>query len=129
MDWNTIYEELKTRNWVILFVLSFISYLLLSPAQTLGTILGGGLIIANFEVFQHTIYKAFSPDGLLRARKLSIIAKYYFRLLAMGIIIFVLIRKEWVDPVGMAIGFSTVIISIVILGISMALKTLKREAS
>ena len=129
MDWKTISKELKTRNWIILFILSAISYLLLSPARTLGTILGGILVIANFEVFQHTICKAFSPDGLLKIKKLSIIIKYYFRLIALGIIIFVLITKGWVDPIGMAIGLSTVVISIVILGINMALKTLTREAS
>jgi len=129
MDWEIIYEELKARNWVILLILSSLSYFVLSPAQTLGTILGGLLIIANFKLLQHTIRKAFSSDGRFNAGKVSIIAKYYLRLLVLGIIIFVLIDKGWVDPIGLAIGLSTVVISISVLGISMAKKILKEEAS
>jgi hypothetical protein len=129
MDWKTVYEDLKVQNWIILLILSSISYFLLSPSRTLGTILGGFLIIANFKVFQHTIRNAFSPDGLLVSRKISIIAKYYFRLLVMGVIIFVLINKGLVDPVGLALGLSTVVISIVIFGIGMALNTFTKEAS
>ena len=122
MDWEIIYEDLKANNWIILLILSSISYFLLSPAQTLGTILGGLIIIANFKVFQHTIRKAFSSDGVLKGRRLSIIAKYYFRLLILGIIIFFLISKGLVDPVGLAIGLSTIVISVLVLGISLALR-------
>jgi hypothetical protein len=129
MDWEVIYEDLKAKNWIILLILSSVSYFFLSPAQTLGTILGGFLIIANFKVFQYTIRKAFSSDGILRTGRTSIIAKYYFRLLVLGIIIFVLISKGWVDPVGLAIGLSTVVISIITLGVSMLFKTLGEEAS
>ncbi|MFC1869279.1 ATP synthase subunit I [Thermodesulfobacteriota bacterium] len=129
MDWKIIYEDLKAQNWIILLILSSISYFLLSPSQTLGTILGGFLIIANFKVFQHTIRKAFSPDGLLMSKKISIIAKYYFRLLVLGAIIFVLINEGLVDPIGLAIGLSTVVISIVFTGISMAFNTFTKEAS
>ena len=129
MDWKTTYEDLKTLNWIILLILSSVSYFLLNPAQTLGIIMGGLLIIANFKIFQHTIRKAFSSDGSMRVGKISIIAKYYFRLLALGIIIFVLINKGWVCPVGLAIGLSTVVISICIFGINRALKLLTREAT
>lgn len=129
MDWEVIYEDLKAKNWIILLILSSAGYFLLSPAHTLGIILGGFLIIANFRVFQYTIRKAFSSDGILRTGKISIISRYYFRLLALGIIIFVLINKEWVDPIGLAIGLSTVVLSILTLGINMLLKASSEEAS
>jgi hypothetical protein len=129
MDWKIIYEELKVKNWITLLILSSAGYFLLSPGQTLGIITGGLLIIANFKVFQHTIRKAFFPDGLFKGRRISIIARYYIRLLVLGVIIFILIRKGWVDPVGLAIGLSTVVISIIALGIRMAMKIFAGEAS
>jgi len=129
MDWDTIYEDLKLRNWIILLILSSLSYFLLSPAQTLGTIIGGFLVIANFNIFQHTLCEAFGNGDQLKTKRISIIFKFSFRLLALGLIMAVLIVKEWVEPVGLAIGLSTVVIAITFLGVSMALKTKGKEAS
>lgn len=129
MNWETVYQDLKARNWIILFILSSFSYFFLSPTQTFGTILGGIIIIINFQVFQHSISKAFSPDTVLRSRKARIILKYYFRLLVLGVILFILIGEGLVDPIGLAIGFSTVVISIVSFGITMAIKKVAKEAS
>jgi hypothetical protein len=129
MNWETVYEDIKTKSWITLFILSSFSYFFLSYTQTLGTILGGLLIILNFRVFQRGIRKAFSPDKVLRTGKTSIILKYYFRLFVLAVILFILLWNGWVDPIGLAIGLSTVVISIVTLGISMAFKRSTREAS
>jgi len=129
MDWDKIYRELKKLNWLILLILSSISYFLMSHSLTLGIILGGLVIMTNFHVFQHTIRRTFSPQGVMQTAKISIIAKYYFRLLALGIIIYILITQGWVDPVGLALGLSTVVISIVSLGVRRALKTRTGEAT
>lgn len=128
MDWYIIYEDLKKRNWMILLILSSVSYFCLSNTMTLGVIVGGLIIIANFKIFQNTICCAFSPDGVMSRKKISIIAKYYLRLLALGIVIYFLIKKGWVDPIGLAIGLSTVVISIVTFGISRVLKKSTGEA-
>jgi hypothetical protein len=129
MEWNAIYRDLKTFNWVVLLILSSASALLLQASCTLGIIFGGLVIIANFNVLQHTIRGAFSEEGQMVKRRASIIAKYYFRLLALGLIIFFLISKEWIHPVGLAIGLSTVVISIFSYGIKRALKTTTSEAA
>jgi hypothetical protein len=129
MDWKVVYEDLKFRNWIILFILSLFSYILLSPEQTLGTIIGGLLIIANFRIFQHSICRIFKNTDLIRINKISIILKYYIRLIALGLIIFILLMKGWVDPIGLTLGLSTLVISITILGIGMAFKKEDEEAS
>jgi hypothetical protein len=54
---------------------------------------------------------------------MTIIAKYYFRLAIMGIIIYILITSGWIDPIGLAVGLSTVLISILGIGIRAVLKT------
>ena len=75
MDWEILYRSLKTRNWIILLVLSSISYFTMKPGLTLGIILGGFIIMVNFRVFQHTLRRAFSPDSGMTKGKFSIIAK------------------------------------------------------
>ena len=129
MEWDTIYKDLKNWNWITLLILSLLSYFILSPPQTLGTIVGGFLIIANFNILQHTLRKAFGSEYILRSKRISIIFKFYFRISALGFIIAVLVLKEWIDPFGLAIGLSTVVLAITFLGISMAIKTKGREVS
>jgi hypothetical protein len=98
------------------------SYFLMSHSLTLGIILGGLVIIANFKVLQHTIRRGFSPEGIMAGSKILIILKYYFRLLGMGVVIYFSIKSEWVDPIGLAIGLSTVVISITAFGVRLVWK-------
>ena len=129
MDWDKIYKELRLRNWIILLLFSSISFFLMDNSLTLGIILGGLIIILNFRLFQNTIRRAFSPEGIIKGVKIIIILKYYFRLLALGTIIYIFIAKGGIDPVGLVIGLSTVVISIVSLGITRALKADTGEAT
>ena len=128
MEWETIYEELKVKYWLVLFIFSSAGYFLLSRAATLGIITGGLLIFANFHIFQYTLRKAFDNKEKLKKRRISIYLNSYFRLFALGLIIFVLLRKGWIDPVGLVIGLSTVVAAIAFLGVSMALKSKSGEA-
>lgn len=128
MDWKRVYRELKMINWLILLILSSGSYFLMRPRFTTGVILGGIIVIANFNLLQYTIYGAFSPGGALARAKAGIVAKFYLRLLALGLIIYLLIVHGGIDPVGLGVGLSTVVFSIIVLGIHMALKTKTGEA-
>ncbi len=129
MDWKTLYKDLRALNWSILLILSTVSYFLMSHPFTMGITLGGLIIIANFNVLQHTIRRAFSSDRLKTTHKISVLVKYYLRLLALGVILFFLITKGWADPIGLAVGLSTVVISIVSFGINRAMKTMTGEAT
>jgi len=128
VDWEKVYGDLRKLNWLIVLIMASTSYFLMSASITLGVILGGLIIIANFSVFQRTVRAAFSSEGRMKMTKKSIIVKYYLRLLVLGTIIYILIKYGRVDPVGLAFGLSTVVISILILGISRALKTISGQA-
>ncbi len=127
-DREKLLKQIKTTNWIILLILGSLSSVFMSATFTLGVILGGFIIIANFSVLQHTIRSAFSDQGVMRGKKISIIAKFYFRLAIMGLIIYILITTGWVNPLGLAIGLSIVIFSILSFGIRTAWKTSSREA-
>ncbi len=128
MEWDVIYEDLKTKNWIIIILFSSISFFTLSHSCTLGIIVGGLVTTANFIFLQRTLKKAFGTDFRRKTKKISIFLKYYFRLLILGIIIFILLKYQLVAPVGLVIGLSTVVVAIAFLGICMAFKKKGKEA-
>ncbi|MCP4667888.1 MAG: ATP synthase subunit I [Deltaproteobacteria bacterium] len=129
MDWKALYRDLKVFNWVIFSLLAFISFFLMSHTFTAGIIVGGLMVIANFHVFQHTIRQGILSDDKEKVKKAPVIAKYYVRLLAMGVLIYYFVAQKWVDPVGFALGLSIVVISIAALGINMIRKTFSGETT
>ncbi len=123
MDWNRHNKVLGALHWAVLLVLSAFSYFLMEPSFTLGVILGGLIVISNFNLMQHSISHAFSFRGATKKIKVFIILKFYLRLLVLGLILYTLIQWRWVDPVGLAVGLSTVLLSIVIFAICGASRT------
>jgi len=128
MEWQRFHNILRMLNWLVLLCFSLASYFSMSPYWTAGVILGGLIAIANFNVLQHTVCRAFSPEGIHQGTRFSIVGKYYLRLAALGVILYVLITGGWIDPVGLAVGLSTVVLSIVGLGIGLALRIRTKEA-
>jgi len=128
MDWKIISKHFKAQGWLILMIFGSLSFFFMSPAFTLGIIVGGLIAIANFNLLQYTIRSAFSPEGAMINKKKSIIAQYYFRLAILGIILYILATNEWVDIIGLFIGLSIVVINIVGLGIRFAIKISSGEA-
>jgi hypothetical protein len=128
MDWEKLRKELAAVNWLFLLAFGALSFLFMSPTFTLGVVSGGLLIIANFNVLQHTIRRGFSADGNFTTNKIAIVAKYYFRLAILAVIIYILITNGWVHPVGLAVGLSVVVVSIAFMGIRTAWKMSSGEA-
>ncbi|MFZ0449842.1 MAG: ATP synthase subunit I [Desulfatiglandaceae bacterium] len=117
MEWKRAFRILKTLNWVILLLLSSASFFLMGNAFTAGVIMGGFLIIANFNLLQRSITMAFSPSGVFGANKGAVVGKYYLRMAVLGLLLYLLISQSWINPVGLAVGLSVVVISIVALGV------------
>ena len=121
-------QDIKTFNWVVLFILGAVSGVFMEIQFTLGVILGGLIIIANFSLLHHTMRKAFSDQSAMKGKKMALIAKFYFRLAIMGLIIYILITNGWVNPLGLVVGLSIVVLSILNFGIRAAFRTSSREA-
>ena len=128
MDWKDISKYLHAQSWVILLILGSLSFFFMRPAFTLGVILGGLIIIANFNVLQSTIRGAFTPEGTMMNKRRAIVAKYYLRLAILGLIIYILVTNELVDIVGLLIGLSIIVLNILIIGIRFAIKISSGEA-
>ncbi len=128
-EWKAAYREIRLLNWVTLLIFSLVGAVFFEAAFTIGIIFGGLVIMANLGLLQHTVRRTFAGDGTIKRSRWSVVLKYIFRLLALGAVLFVLISWEWVSPVGLAAGLSTLFISIVGFGIKQACKIYIREAT
>ncbi len=126
MDWERVYNEIQIIFWIILLSMVSLSLLFIDPVISLSILLGGFVIIVNFSCLQHTIKKAFLKDKEIKRG--SIVIKYYLRLLGLGVVIYYLLSQGWVNVIGLAIGLSVIVISILALGISLVLKNFISEA-
>ena len=127
MEWKNLYRDLRRMNWLILLLLASASCFVMSPSFTAGIIIGGLMVIVNFHVLQHIIRKGFLPDGSRKKAKGSVIIMYYLRLAAMGTLTYFFLAQKWIDPVGLIVGLSIVVIGIVGIGIQMIRKTFSKE--
>ena len=99
-------------NWVIFALMGMLGFILSSPYFAGGILSGGLLVSLNFYLLRKTLQKALTPPHLSATR--SVLFKYYIRFTVSGIIIFVLIMKQYVDPLGLVLGLSTVVASIML---------------
>jgi len=113
-------------NWILFFVASIIGLVLLPPDFARGIIFGGLIVTINFHLLYRTLKKSFRPSRLSSHR--VVLAKYYIRFLISGFIIFVLISGHYVDPLGLFIGLSVVVASIMLATMCEITKHIFKEA-
>jgi hypothetical protein len=105
--------EFVTRaNWVIFFAVSMVGLLTTSYYFAFGIICGGLIVTINFHLLAKTLKKALTPEHLSSHN--VVLAKYYIRFIISGLIIFILIAGHYVNPIGLVIGLSVVVASIMI---------------
>ncbi len=114
-------------NWILFFVASITGLILLPPDFARGIIFGGLIVTINFHLLYRTLKKTFRPSRLSSHR--VVLAKYYIRFLISGVIIFVLISGHYVDPLGLIIGLSVVVASIMLATMCELTKHIFKEAT
>lgn len=107
-------------------IISIAGFLIATPNFAKGIIFGGLIVTINFHMLSRTLKKAFRPPHL--ASHNVILGKYYLRFILSGFIIFVLISKHYVDPIGLFIGLSVVVASIMLATICEVKKLFFKEA-
>jgi hypothetical protein len=113
-------------NWILSGVVSILGFMLFPPGVAWGILCGGLLVTINFHLLAKTLKKALTPPHLTSHN--MILAKYYLRFLASGFIIFLLIAGRIVHPVGLVIGLSIVVFSIVLATVCEVKKIIFKEA-
>jgi len=105
-----ILKFITCSNWVVLLTASISAGIIAKFDFTMGIIAGGLIVTINFHLMYRTFNKVFNRPRLPSVK--AIIAKHYLRFLLSVVLIFVLISKHLVDPGGLLIGLSVVVVSI-----------------
>jgi hypothetical protein len=113
-------------NWIIFFIATIVGLIMSPPDFARGIIFGGLIVTVNFHLLSRTLKKALTPPQLSSHN--VILAKYYIRFIASGFIIFVLISKNLVHPLGLILGLSVVVASITLATMYELTKLIFKEA-
>ncbi len=113
-------------NWILFAATSLVAALAAPTDFAKGVLFGGLIVTLNFHFLAMTLKKALTPPHL--ASPNAILVKYYLRFIISGFIIFLLIAGKVVNPVGLVIGLSVVVASIVCATVVEAKKILFKEA-
>ncbi len=113
-------------NWILFAVASTLGFLLMPVDFAVGILCGGLLVTANFHLLARTLRKALTPPHLTSHN--VVIAKYFMRFIASGFIIFILIAGHIVNPLGLIIGLSVVVFSIMLATLCEIKKLIFKEA-
>lgn len=107
-----ILKFVTRTNWILFSVASIVGLIISPPHFAMGIIFGGLIVTINFHLLYRTLKKALTPPHL--ASLWVVLSKYYIRFIVSALIIFVLISRHYVHPVGLFIGLSVVIVSIML---------------
>jgi hypothetical protein len=121
-----ILKFVTRTNWILFATASIIGFLLLPASYARGVLFGGLLVTVNFHLLARTLRNALTPPNLSSHN--VVIAKYYLRFIGSGFIIFVLIAGHFVHPVGLIIGLSVVVLSIILATLREFTKLIFKEA-
>lgn len=99
-------------NWVVFVAASIAAWAFATPGFARGILFGGLLVTVNFHMLARTLHKALTPPHV--ASHNTVLAKYYLRFMVSGVIIFALIAGKVVNPIGLVLGLSVVVFSIML---------------
>jgi len=121
-----ILKFVTLTNWILFCVASIAGLIIASPKFAMGILSGGLIVTINFHLLYRTLKKALAPPHL--ASHNVILAKYYARFLISGFVIFILISGHYVHPIGLFIGLSVVVASIILATMLELTKLIFKEA-
>ncbi|HEU0264550.1 MAG TPA: ATP synthase subunit I [Geobacterales bacterium] len=97
-------------SWSIFAVLLVLSLCLASSRFTLGLVSGALLVIANFYWLGRNVRQIFSTSS--SKPRLAAFLRYLFRLTLLGLLLALLLIHVQVDPLGLALGLSVIVLAL-----------------
>jgi len=112
MDWPLVMRALYIRTSLTLVSIALAMGFFLNPDFVTGILIGGLLAMGNLYVMQDNIVRIFGKGNAISKAKLSVIGKFYMRLILLGLLVYMLI-KWGIQPVALVIGFSSLVVGII----------------
>ena len=104
-------KELARRNWIIFVILCLVSLAFRSREITLGVVCGGLVAILGYRWLHRSLSQALADPSQRAAKRFQF--QYLFRLAALAAALFLLIAVAKVNPIGLAVGISVVVINLI----------------
>jgi hypothetical protein len=105
-------QFITRTNWVLFFIVILGGFIYKPGRFAWGVVAGGLIVTVNFHLLYRSLKVSLSPPHTANVR--AVLGKYYIRFLLSAVIIFALIADHIVDPLGLIIGLSVVVTSIII---------------
>ncbi len=129
-------RHLKVANWVMLGVLVLVGWLWQGGGFALGVLVGGLVVVINFHLLHHALKGTLeragreAEDSKGRARA-WFAARQMLRFFALLAVIYLLVTRGWVNIIGLVVGLSTVVLTLILAAIQemIKLKNKNKEAN
>ncbi|MCL1980934.1 MAG: ATP synthase subunit I [Proteobacteria bacterium] len=118
-----IVRKVTVASMVLLVVLVAGGYLLQGWVFARSMLVGGLLVNGSFWLMQKDTRRLLrrigevGGDGVLNIEKTRFLLRSFGRLVVVGLLLFVLASWMPIDPIGLVVGFATVMVSVVIIGL------------
>lgn len=113
-------------NWLLLVAAAIFAFSSFSFQVGLGVLAGGLIVTINFHLLAKTLKKALTPPPTTSIK--GVLAKYYIRFTITAIIIYFLMETHKVDPVGLIVGLSIVVASMMFATLNELRQSITKEA-
>lgn len=123
---NMLLSNVQQFNWLLLAILVGASWYMFSWPLAKSVLVGGLLANVSFFLLRRDItlfMTTFSQAGLnwravKKLEKVKFFLKFYGRLAVLAVIMYLLITRVTIDVVGLVIGLSTIMFSVIVVVLS-----------
>jgi hypothetical protein len=109
---NALPQKIETVGWALLALLIVISLPFNSLRLTLGIILGGAISVINFHMLSKNLMNFVIQD--MNHIRAAVIPRYFMRLAATALALYMIISRDIADVIGLVIGLSVIVMDIFI---------------
>ncbi len=130
-DLTRLVDFVTKANWWILLIGSGYALGTASTPFYLGVVSGGLISTVNFHLLKQTLKKTMCSEMASESSRSLlgvVLAKYYLRFAVSAIIIFLLISRHIVHPLGLLVGLSVVVASVFLATLLVLKRLLFKEA-
>jgi hypothetical protein len=119
-------RNLWLGNLITFAVLSLGAFILAPLQSAISVAIGGAIALLNFRLLERSIFRSLMPQMVEKRPVLGkALLKYYIRFAATAVVIILLVRQGVVEPLGLLVGLSVVVVTIFIWGALHARKLYK----
>lgn len=115
---NPVLNGIEKWSFILLFAGALITFIMTSLQFFLGFISGGLISICNFHCLGLIVSRVVSIEGC-RVRK-YMLTRYFLRFIILAILLFILIKIDLVNIIGLFLGISIPVLIIPVQGIRFA---------